>query len=408
MHSAFQPFSIASAILMGALAFGFSQRAQAAFPVIGYYPSWAGDLGSVQYGKLTHINYSFGNTDAAGNISFANPDLLRDLIDRAHTNKVKVGLAIGGWAARTANFSAMAANPTARANFMAQAVALCDEGLDGIDMDWEYPDAGSAGNFALLMKELGTALHAKGKYLSAAVIGQGDYFGQHIRASVLENVDYLNLMAYDEQSQAHHSSYEVGAASLDYWVTRRKLPKHKAVLGVPFYGRSINGGEQYVSYRDIVGSNAAAAQIDVNNGLYYTGIPTMVKKTELAYQKGGGIMIWELSQDATGSNSLLSAIGTKAATFPIVGIRMPGAPASAMGRLVMAGPGLLRFHAPAPGAYSLRLRSLVGARLLGGTLKAGSAGTGDFLFDPAALPAGAYLAEISGGGSTRTLRLLLP
>lgn len=32
---------------------------QTPFRVIGYMPSWAGDVNQVQYSKLTHINYAF-------------------------------------------------------------------------------------------------------------------------------------------------------------------------------------------------------------------------------------------------------------------------------------------------------------------------------------------------------------
>ncbi|WP_141329001.1 RICIN domain-containing protein [Myxococcus sp. AB025B] len=44
-------------------------------------------------------------------------------------------------------------------------------GLDGEDIDWEYPDPGaSAQNFAALIRELGVAMRARGKLLTAAVV----------------------------------------------------------------------------------------------------------------------------------------------------------------------------------------------------------------------------------------------
>jgi GH18 family chitinase len=301
----------------------------------------------------------------------------------------------------------MAANPAARAAFVKNLVDLCDEGVDGIDMDWEYPNANSAANFALMMKELGTALKAKGKFLSAAVIAQGDWAGQHIRASVFESVDFLNIMSYDATHVEHHASYDLAVSSLDYW-TRRGLPKHKAVLGLPFYGRSARGGSQYVSYKDLVSQNPGAAQTDVSNGLYYNGIPTIQKKTDLAYQKAGGVMIWELSQDASGANSLLSAIHAKASTYPstALGPRARG-PA---GRLSVAGPGLVRFLPAASGRYSVRLRTLTGAGL--GAVPLSGAGAADgaleYRFDPAGVPAGAYLVEVLGAGVREAVPLLLP
>ena len=42
--------------------------------------------------------------------------------------------------------------------------------------------------------------------------------------------------------------------------------------------------------------------------VYYNGIPTIKAKAALALHKAGGIMIWQLLQDAADNNSLLSAI----------------------------------------------------------------------------------------------------
>lgn len=34
-------------------------NAEAAFKVVGYFPTWAGDVNALPYTKLTHINYAF-------------------------------------------------------------------------------------------------------------------------------------------------------------------------------------------------------------------------------------------------------------------------------------------------------------------------------------------------------------
>jgi hypothetical protein len=41
---------------------------------------------------------------------------------------------------------------------------------------------------------------------------------------------------------------------------------------------------------------------------FYNGIPTIVKKTQLAKLKLGGVMIWEIASDTTGDLSLLRAL----------------------------------------------------------------------------------------------------
>ena len=52
---------------------------------------------------------------------------------------------------------------------------------------------------------------------------------------------------------------------------------------------------------------------------YYNGIPTIVKKTELAKQKLGGVMIWEIASDTAGDLSLLRALDQtiKAGNCPV-------------------------------------------------------------------------------------------
>jgi GH18 family chitinase len=44
------------------------------------------------------------------------------------------------------------------------------------------------------------------------------------------------------------------------------------------------------------------------NVLYYNGLPTIRRKTELAMKEAGGIMIWQVMGDAPGPKSLLRAI----------------------------------------------------------------------------------------------------
>ena len=40
----------------------------------------------------------------------------------------------------------------------------------------------------------------------------------------------------------------------------------------------------------------------------YNGLATIRRKTALALDQAGGVMIWELTQDAAGANSLLAAV----------------------------------------------------------------------------------------------------
>ena len=105
---------------------------------------------------------------------------------------------------------------------------------------------------------------------------------------------------------AGHSPFAYAERSLSYWLARG-LPHAKAVLGVPFYERPT-----WHPYKDLVASDEQAADVDsiVYQGttVHYNGVPTIKRKTELALERGGGVMIWHLSQDTVDDTSLLEAI----------------------------------------------------------------------------------------------------
>ena len=67
-------------------------------------------------------------------------------------------------------------------------------------------------------------------------------------------------------------------------------------------------GGAYTSYRTIVAQNPGAENSDQVGEIYYNGIPTIQRKTQYAIDNLGGVMIWEISQDASGDASLLDAM----------------------------------------------------------------------------------------------------
>ncbi len=276
----------------------------APFRVVGYVTS-ATVLSTVQFDKLTHINYAFLIPNADGTFAhMANLWKLDELAATAGTHGVDVLISVGGWG-WDAEFEAMAADPAARALFVSGVVDfVAAHNLDGADIDWEYPDPGaSAENFLALMQALRAALPAD-KLLTAAVVALGDT-GGGVPAEAFALMDFVNLMAYDGSGPSH-SSFEYAEASIAYW-QGRGLPPAKTVLGVPFYSRP-----NEVPYRKLVEADPAAAETDLSEYFggteNYNGLGTMQRKTELALAQAAGVMIWALDHDTSDETSLLKRI----------------------------------------------------------------------------------------------------
>lgn len=285
-----------------------SPRAATAFKVMGYLPSWSGSVSSIQFSKLTHINYAFAiPTSTGGYNAIDNTSKLSSMVSAAHAAGVKALLSVGGGGGG-GGFSGIVASQANINNFVNNTISLCNQyGLDGVDIDWEYPSVGTeANNFLTMMTALSTALHNSGRILSVAVIGLG---GDYIVSGIFNVVDIVMIMAYDDNNFLH-STYELGTQCMAYWLGRG-CPASKAVLGVPFYGhdssQSPNSATAQVQYNTIV-ANGGNPSLDVSGPIGYNGLLTMKSKTSYAMSVGGGIGIWELSGDGTGANSLLSAI----------------------------------------------------------------------------------------------------
>jgi chitinase len=278
------------------------------FKSVGYMPSWAGNVNTIQYGKITHINYSFALPNSNGTLQpVDNTAKLSQLVSLAHANNVRVSIAVGGWNnGNDDNFEILAASSAGRTTFVNSLVSFVNQyGLDGVDIDWEYPDPGQEGeNFRLLMQQLADAMHSRGKLLTAAVVSEGGT-ANGVPPAVFGYVDWLNIMAYDGGSP--HANYDWSINAANFWKSRG-LPASKTVLGVPFYSRPGEGP----TYAQLVGMDPANANRDCAtvNGVQqcYNGVPTIKRKTQWALANAGGIMYWELSQDTSGSTSLVSAI----------------------------------------------------------------------------------------------------
>lgn len=285
--------------------------------VVGYMPSWAGIAEEINYKGLTHIIYSFAIPNADGTLKpLENEGKLISIVNLAHQNGVKVSLAVGGWSDQGAvldsRFETLASTPQGRNNLVEGMMAMYDRyKLDGIDLDWEYPDPGtSSDNYNALLASLREELDLRNGLLSAAVMGGVTDSGQPlwgakgITDEALAMMDMVNIMAYDANN-GNHSSYDWSVNCYKYWNQTRTVASQKLNFGVPFYARP-----SWAAYNTIVAGDKDAPNKDYSaNFGYYNGMTTIKKKTKFVMDNNaGGIMIWKISQDTHDDTSLIKAI----------------------------------------------------------------------------------------------------
>jgi GH18 family chitinase len=287
----------------GATSRGGSNRSDN-FRIVGYVTA-AAAVETIDFSQLTHVNYAFLLPKKSGELKpFNSTRHLQRVTEAAHGAGVKVLISVGGWGS-DAEFEALAAAPERRAVLIGALVDFVSQyQLDGVDIDWEYPDAGSSSDaYLALMGELRAAL-PESVLLTTAVVADAAH-ADGINPAVFPFVDFVNIMAYDG-GPSDHSSIALAQQALNSW-DAAGLPKEKRLLGVPFYARP---GD--ISYRKLLEADPAAADGDTilyfSEEQNYNGPATLRAKVALARAQGAGIMIWELSQDALGSASLLKVI----------------------------------------------------------------------------------------------------
>lgn len=271
---------------------------------------------------------------------------------------LKVLLSIGGWTYST-NFPAAASTPASRALFASTAVRLlADLGLDGLDIDWEYPaDATEAANYVLLLQAVRSALdaysarHAGGYHflLSIASPAGPTHYNKLQLRSLADTLDFFNLMAYDfagswDRLAGHQANlypgrntsstpFSADVAIRDY--VAAGVPPSKIVMGMPIYGRGFTNTDglghpftgvgqgsweagvwdykalprpgAQVLYDDVAGAtysyDAAAREL-----VSFDTADMVRRKVDYLRAKGlAGSMFWEASADRTDAAGSLIA-----------------------------------------------------------------------------------------------------
>ncbi|GHD77929.1 chitinase [Streptomyces mirabilis] len=335
--------------------------------------------------KITHINYAFGNVtngQCAIGDSYADYDKaftadqsvsgvadtwdqplrgnfnqLREL--KAKYPNIKILWSFGGWT-WSGGFAQAAANPTAFAQSCYNLVEdpRWADVFDGIDIDWEYPNACGLScdtSGAAAYKNLMQALRAKfgtGNLVTAATTADGTSGGKIDAADYAgasQYVDWYNVMSYDffgafnaQGPTAPHSpltSYSgiptPGFTTADAIAKfkAKGVPASKLLIGIGFYGRGWTGVTQDApggtatgpapgtyeqgieDYKVLktscpaTGTIAGTAYAHCGSNWWSYDTPATIG-TKMAWAKSqglGGAFFWEFSGD-TSNGELVSAL----------------------------------------------------------------------------------------------------
>lgn len=224
--------------------------------ILAYYTENSSALPDVTL--LTHINYAHGRfknpSTGDGGIVISGTSLMKQVIALKSVNpKLKVMLMIGGWGIKADGFSMMARDADKRTEFCKSVKSLLDEyGLDGVDIDWEYPtysaegtgaSAADKGNFNLVLKELRETLGTS-KIISFASSSSAKYVDWPV---AIQYIDYVNVMTYDMGAAPNgHNSPLYRSAKFNHRSCDESIELHLAAgiplnrmnLGIPFYGKA--------------------------------------------------------------------------------------------------------------------------------------------------------------------------
>ena len=338
--------------------------------VIGYVLDRDAPLPSIDADRLDTVIYSFAVVDAAHRVQLPRAGMGERLSQlaraRDEAGRPQVLLAIGGWGA--GHFSEAAASEAARRTFAQTAADLVREhGLDGRDIDWEYPALAGPGishspadreNFPLLLQALRDELDALSArtgrpYQLTIAAADGEAAQGLDLPRIVPLVDAIHLMTYDffgmpDKPTGHHAGLfrSAGATDAQDRDTARAVdeflaagvPAAKLVPGAAFYGKKFRtttadnaglhqpfeGEIGFLTWPELRDGPLADAAFERHRDpqaqapwlwnpatrefISYEDPESIRAKATFARERGlGGLMFWELGGDDA-DGSLLKAI----------------------------------------------------------------------------------------------------
>lgn len=234
---------------------------------------------------MTHINYAFAELYVKDGVYKGfklqgSEDRFRQVVALKKKNpNLKISLSFSHTVTNDDNsqgggFSALAKSDEYRKAFAKDCRDFCSKwGIDGIDIDWEFPGLSWSGhacdpsvdveNHVLLMKQLRETLGTRYLLTYAGYVKdvtESDGGRRYIDiAAVDPYVDFVNVMTYDMDAAPHHqSALRDKSAYVDCEraikaYTDAGVAASKLVLGIPFYGRiSFDKSPGAIDYNKII------------------------------------------------------------------------------------------------------------------------------------------------------------
>ena len=283
---------------------------------------------------LDAVIYAFVEINPDGTLLVPTPNYLNYLLSLKNSKpSLKIIAAIGGWGAE--GFSDAASTPRSRYDFARNVNELInDYGLDGIDLDWEYPGSSTAGiksspqdreNFTLLITAIRDVI-GDDAWLSVAGTGDSGYTTRSAEIDkIAPLITHFNLMSYDftagetgergrrHQANLYDSNLSLPGYSVDAMVQNlinNGMPSEKILLGVPFYGRL--GATTTASYdelrRNYINKNGYDYRFDDT-----AKVPYLVKDGQFAMSFDNDLSIYIKGQYVL--NNCLGGIFSWTSTF---------------------------------------------------------------------------------------------
>jgi len=342
---------------------------EGSYRIVGYVMDKA-EIQRIDAAKVTTLIYAFAQVRSSGDVYFDGPEstaYLERLQRLRRTNpNLKLTASVGGWGAD--HFSDAALTTSTRERFATSILELVQKhGLDGFDIDWEYPGQPGAGckfrsedrqNFTLLLQAVRLTFDrwsAKGNRRLVLTIASasGEYFKHADIPAVEAYIDWFNVMTYDFYGSltpitGHHTGlyrtsptqapFDFASGVIGEYLAAG-VPASKLVLGCAFYGKSWTGVRaanngilqpyahfgDWIDYDDVVtqwarrpgfqsgwDENAKAPYLwssATGTFVSYENPESIACKAQYVRQMHlGGLMYWEQSEDPKGV--LLEAIAS--------------------------------------------------------------------------------------------------